>query len=99
MANKEEKTLEQLKEAFEKMQKESELMRKEIARKEAEEAERKKATLEAEKDKRKKEADNAIENAITLIKKYIEDYGSFSLTDSFDDLSFLFGSKPWRWFL
>lgn len=99
MANKEEKTLEQLKEAFEKIQKEGELMRKEIARKEAEEAERKKTILAAEKEARKTEVEDAINNAIKLLKKYTKDYGSFSITDNIDDLSFLFGSKPWRFFL
>ena len=98
MANKE-KTLEELKAEAEQAQKAYDDKRKELARKEAEEAERKRLELVAEKDNRKKEVDDAIDNAVKLIKKYIEDYGSFSITDHFNDFSFLFGNNPWKLFL
>lgn len=99
MANKEEKTLEQLKAEAEQAQKAYDDKRKELARKEAEEVERKRLKLVAEKDKRKKEVDDAVSKAIELIKAYNEDYGKYSITDHFNELSFLFGSKPWRFFL
>ena len=99
MANKEEKTLEQLTAEFKQLEKEFNLRKEELARKEAEEAERKKAELVVEKDKRKKEVDDAVSKAIELIKAYNDDYGKYSITDHFNELSFLFGSKPWRFFL
>jgi hypothetical protein len=98
MANKEEKTLEQLKADIEQAQKAYDDKKKEIAKKEFEEAERKRVELAAEKDKRKKEVDDAVKNAIELIKAYNADYGTYSITDYINDLSFLFGSKPWRFF-
>lgn len=99
MANKEEKTLEQLKEEFKQIEKEFNLRKEELARKEIEEVERKKVELAAKKDKRKKEVDDAVSKAIELIKAYNEDYGKYSITDHFNELSFLFGSKPWRFFI
>lgn len=99
MANKEEKTLEQLKAEAELAQVAYETAKREAAKKEFEEAQRKKAELAAEKDKRKKEVDDAVKNAIELIKAYNEDYGKYSIADHFNELSFLFGSKPWRFFL
>ena len=72
-------------------------LKAEEQKKKAEE-EKKRVELAAEKDKRKKEVDDAIDNAIELLKKYTEDYGSFSITNHVNDLSFLFGSKPWRLF-
>lgn len=99
MANKEEKTLEQLKAEFEQAQKAFNDKKEEIIQKEKEEAKRKQAELEAKKEVRKKEVDDAITNAIKLIKAYNEDYGAYSIANHFNDLSFLFGSKPWRFFL
>ena len=98
MVKNEEKTLEQLTEELIQAQKAYDAKKEEIIKKEAEEAERKKAELALAKDKRKKEVDDAIHHAIELIKAYNEDYGSYSLADHFNDLSFLFGSKPWRFF-
>ncbi len=98
MANKE-KTLEQLKVEAELATQAYNLALKAEEQKKKEEAERKKAELAAVKEKRKKEVDDAIDNAMELLKKYIEDYGSFSMTDHVNDLSLLFGSKPWRLFL
>ena len=98
MANKE-KTLEQLKAEAELATQAYNLALKAEEQKKREEAERKKAELDAIKKARKTEVDNAINNAIELLKKYNEDYGSYSITDNIKDLSFLFGSKPWRFFL
>jgi hypothetical protein len=98
MANKE-KTLEELKVEVELAQKAyADALRVEEQKKKTAE-EKRMAKLAVEKEKRKKEVDDAIDNAIELIKKYIKDYGSFSVTDHVNDLSFLFGSKPWRLFL
>ena len=98
MANKE-KTLEQLKAEVELATKAYNLALKAEEQKKKEEEERKKAALAAVKEARKSEVDDAINNAIELLKKYTEDYGSYSITDNINDLSFLFGSKPFRWFL
>ena len=99
MANKPEKTLEQLQEELAQAQRAYEIAKKLTEQKEKEEAERKQAVLAAEKEARRSEVEDAINNAIKLLKKYTEDYGSFSITDNVNDLSFLFGSKPWRLFL
>lgn len=98
MANKE-KTLEELKAEAELATQAYNLALKAEEQKKREEAERKKAELAAIKVERKAEVDDAINHAIQLLKKYNEDYGSYSITDNINDLTFLFGSKPWRWFL
>lgn len=100
----EKKSLEQLKAEAEQAQKAYNDAKKEIARKEAEEAERKKEELAAEKNKRKEEIKDAENHCRNLIKQYIKDYGSYDATYSYDDeddnlINFLFGSKPWRFFL
>lgn len=104
MANKEEnKTLEQLKKELAQAQAAYTLAKKLAEQKEKEEAERKRAELAAEKDKRKKEIEEAEKHYHNLIKRFIEDYGSYETSYSGkgedDTFSFLFGSKPWRWFL
>ena len=99
MVNKTEKTLEQLKAEAELAQKIYEDKRKELARKEAEEAERKKAELEAEKDKRKKEVDESVQKSIELIKAFNKDFGMYSIRNHLNDLAFLFGDSPLRFFL
>lgn len=95
MANKE-KTLEQLKEEALQAQKVYDEAKRLDAQKRRKEAERKMAELEVEKEKRKKEVDDAIDNAIVLLKKYTEDYGSFPITKHVNALSFLFGNNPLR---
>ena len=95
----EEKTLDQLLEELKHAEKVHEDVKRLVEQKRKEEVERKKAALEAEKDKRKKEVDDAISKAVELVKAYNEDYGTYSITDRFNDFSFLFGSKPWRFFL
>ena len=102
MANKEGKTLKQLKEEFEQAQKAYNDKREELARKEAEEAERKKAQLEAEKSKRKEEIEKVKEHYLDLIQQYIKDYGKYEFDCSYKDdddfISFLFGHTPFRFF-
>ena len=78
MANKEEKTLQQMKEEFEAMgraiqQKEQE----ELEKKKAEERARK-AELEKQKEARKKEIDKKTEELSELIKEFVKDYGYYS---------------------
>ena len=43
--------------------------------------------------------DEAIAKAASLIKEYIKDYGSFSIENDINDLSFLGNSRLLRWFL
>lgn len=95
---KNEMTIEELEKEYEKLNKQRDNVSRVLQERKKAEEEKKKAALEAEKTKREKEVKDAINNAIELIKKYTEDYGSFSITDSVNDLSFLFGSKPWRFF-
>lgn len=78
MANKEEKTLEQMKKEFE-------AMGKAIQQKEQEELEKKRAEervrkleLEKQKEARKKEIDKKTEELGDLIKEFVEDYGYYS---------------------
>lgn len=98
---KNEKTLEQLQEELVQAQKAYETAKQLAEQKEKEEAERKRAELETVKEKRKAEIKEAEEHYRTLLKNYIKDYGSYSVThtcDENDDFPFLFGSKPWRLF-
>lgn len=100
MKTNESKTLEQLKAELEQAQKAFDAAKKLAEQKEKEEAERKKAELAAEKDKRKKEIEAARNCYLALIKQYIADYGSYTYESEDDDnFNFLFGSKPWGWFL
>lgn len=96
---KNEMTIEELEKEYEKLNKQRDNVSKVLYERKKAEEEKKKAALAAEKDNRKKEVNDAIDNAMKLLKKYTEDYGSFSITDHVNDLSFLFGSKPWRLFL
>lgn len=98
MANKE-KTLEELYAEMEQAQKAYTAAKKLDEQKKKEEAERKKAELALQKEKRKKEADDAIKKATNLVREYIEDYGSFSIDDDINDLSFLGNLGLLRWFL
>ena len=66
-------------------------------KKKREEEDRKKAELALKKEARKKEVDDAIDSCRELIKAYIKDYGSISITSNIDDWSSGFGSKPWHW--
>ena len=102
MANKE-KSLEELKKELEQAQEAYDLKQKEIALKEAEAAERKRAELEAEKNKRKEEIEKAKRHYLDLIQQYIKDYGRYEFDCSYNEdedfLSFLFGNKPFRFFI
>lgn len=60
------------------------------------------AALQAEKDHRLAEASAALDNALTLVNKCVEDYGSFQYTGKLKDLDMLnmdfFPSKLWHHF-
>mgnify|MGYP003316317285 CR=1 FL=1 len=103
MANKETKTLEQLKEEAAQAQKAYELAKKLADEKEKEEAERKKAELAAEKSERQKEIEQAKEHYITLVRQFIKDYGSYASQGSYkpedDFITLLFDSNPFKFFL
>lgn len=93
-----EKTLEQLQVELEQAQKAYEDAKKLDEQKRAAAAELKRLELAKVKENRKKEVDDAINHAIDLLKAYTEDYGTYSISDHINYLSFLFGSKPWRLF-
>ena len=92
-------TIAELENEYAKLNKQRDALGKVLNERKKEEEDKKKAELAVSKDKRHKEVETAINNAIELLKKYNEDYGSYSITDNINDISFLFGSKPWRWFL
>ena len=103
MANKE-KTLEQLKEEAELATIAYETALRAEEQKKKEEAERKKAELTAVKEKRYAEIEEARKNYYKLINDYVKDYGEYSVHSTDDNdadiaFPFLFGSKPWRFFL
>lgn len=104
MKDNEFKTLDQLKTEMEQAQKAYNDAKNEIARKEAEEAKLRKEKLAAEKNKRKEEIKEAENHYRALVKQFIKDYGSYDATYSCNEedddiLNFVFGSKPWRFFL
>lgn len=104
MKDNEFKTLDQLKTEMEQAQKAYNDAKNEIARKEAEEAKLRKEKLAAEKNKRKEEIKEAENHYRALVKQFIKDYGSYYATYSCNEedddiLNFVFGSKPWRFFL
>ena len=66
-------------------------------KKKREEEERKKAELALKKEARKKEVEDARDNFQKLLKAYVQDYGSISITNDSDEWPPFFSSKPWRW--
>lgn len=84
MANKTEKTLEQLLEDLQQAQKAYEIAKQLDEQKKKEEAERKKAELAAVKEKRYQEVTDAEKKYIELKNAYIKDYGSYSNTKTYD---------------
>lgn len=66
-------------------------------KKKREEEERKKAELALAKENRKKEVEVARDNFQKLLKEYIKDYGSISITSDTDEWPPIFSSKPWHW--
>ena len=99
MANKPEKTLDQLLEDLKQAQQAYDIARKLDEQKKIEEEEKKKAELALQKDKRKKEVDDTIKKAVNLVQEYIEDYGSFHISDDINDLLFLGNLGFLRWVL
>ena len=78
MANKEEKTLEEMREEFVALQKAiQQKEQEELEKKRAEEMARK-AELEKQKAVRKKEIDKKTKELSELIKEFIKDYGYYS---------------------
>ena len=78
MANKEEKTLKEMKEEFAALQKAIlQKEQEELEKKRAEERVRK-AELEKQKEARKKEIDKKAEEFSELIKEFVKDYGYYS---------------------
>ena len=88
MANKEEKTLKEMKEEFAALQKAIlQKEQEELEKKRAEERARK-AELEKQKEVRKKEIDTKTEELGELIKAFVKDYGYYSNsnTNTSDDM-------------
>ncbi len=103
MANKTEKTLEQLKVEAELATQAYNLALKAEEQKKKEEAERKKAELAAVKEKRYAEIEEARKVYCKLINDYVRDYGEYSVkntSDNDEDVSItsLLKSWPWRLF-
>lgn len=82
---KREKTLEELKKEYEDIENAYNSLKATIKKKEAEENERKRAQLTLEKENRKKTIEEKEKELITLVHKYIEDYGSYEFYRSFDN--------------
>lgn len=68
-------------------------------KKKQEEEERKQAELALKKEARRKEVEDALDNYQKLVKAFIEDYGSISITSDFNDWTSLLGGKPLCWWL
>ena len=84
MANKTEKTLEQLKAEAELAAMAYETAWRAEEKKKKEEAEKKKAELAAVKEKRYKEIQEVEQKLVELKNAYIKDYGSYSNTKTYD---------------
>lgn len=78
-------TIEELEKSYQEHQAEADALKQKIAKMKKEAEEKKKAQLALEKENRKKEVDEAYENYNTLLKAYIEDYGTYSITTSSND--------------
>lgn len=85
-----EELMKQYKEAKEK----SDILYEQFQKAKQDEEDRRKAQLALEKEERKKAVEDAYDNYVSLLNKYVEDYGSFSITrdhkSAFD---------PWKWWL
>ena len=66
-------------------------------KKKREDEEKRQAELALQKEARKKEVGEALENYQKLLKNYIKDYGSISITSNTDDWASLLGNQPLRW--
>ena len=86
MANKPEKTLEQLKAEAELATQAYNIALKAEEQKRKEDAERKKAEMAAIREKRYKEVRDAEDKFIALKEAYLNDYGSYCAEDSYTDI-------------
>ena len=73
-----------------------------VKKQQEEEKKAAKAKLQAEKENRFAEASSALDNALALVNKCVEDYGSFQYAGKLKDLDLLnmdfFPSKLWHHF-
>lgn len=106
MGNKNEVSIEELEEQYERLSKKAEAARKQLDKKKAEEESKKREVFAAEKEKRKAEIDAVYAHYRELLKKYLEDYGYYSSTYSADDdetwgdvVKRVFGSKMFDFFI
>ena len=79
MANKKDYTNEELQKAVEEAKKNYEMLNEQLTIAKQEEEDRRKAQLALEKEARTKEVDEAYDNYVSLLNKYVEDYGSYSI--------------------
>lgn len=93
MSTKKEYTIEELQKQCYEAKKTFEHLNKLIEEKKKEEEMIREAKLEEEKDARKKEVDDALSNCKVLIKAYVRDYGTYSVTSAGDN-DYLFN---WFW--
>lgn len=96
---KREMTLEELEKEYAKATEEYYNLEKQLKQKQQEEKDRRTAQLAVDKEKRKKEVEEAYNHYSKLVKAYIKDYGSISITDTLDDIGSIFDLKPFRGWL
>ena len=95
MTNKDNKSLEELKEELEQAKKVYEYIQQSYEKKEKEETEKRKAKLEAEKTDRRKKVDEAFKQYNKLLQAYLDDYGTYSCATD-EGVCDLFSSKFWN---
>ena len=66
-------------------------------KKKREDEERKHAELNLTKNARKKELEEAADIYHDLLKAYVKDYGTVSISNNYDDWASIIGDRPLRW--
>lgn len=99
MEAKKEMTIEELEKEYTKLIKEKQLVKEELKKKKQEEEDRRIAQLAIDKEKRKKEVDEAFENYMMLIDKYLHDYGEYTTVSNNSINSSYLINNPWAWWL
>ncbi len=97
MDAKKEMTIEELEKEYAELSKEKHLIEEELKKKKQEEENRRVAQLAIDKEKRKKEVDEAFENYMTLIDKYLRDYGEYTTVSNNSINSSYLINNPWAW--
>ena len=90
-------TTEQLEEQCEEARKAFVRLKEQLEEQKRAEEEQKQAELALAQENRKKEVEDARDNFQKILKAYIQDYGSISITSDADEWPPFFSSKPWHW--